>query len=308
VLIQYKKDYSNAIDGLDARKMTNTSENLAIKSGGKDLVVERRTSILETDTIFYKLTTVKVQKYRYEYIANDLREFGVEGFIEDTYLNTKTALNMEGKTTVDFSIENIPGSYANDRFRIVFKAVPGPKPMTFVSVKATQQADDIAVDWKVENETNVKEYEVEKSLDGTKFVKSATTPALNNGGGSYTFLDKDVMPGWNYYRIKSMDEKGKLSYSETVKVLIEYVAPLITVYPNPIVNGVINVHLVNQPAGNYKLRLLNGLGQTMVAKQITREKGTSIEPLTWNYKLARGNYRIEITKPDGGIKLITVIY
>jgi hypothetical protein len=270
--------------------------------------VERRTSILETDTIFYKLTTVKVQKYRYEYIANDLREFGVEGFIEDTYLNTKTTLNMEGKTTVDFSIENIPGSYANDRFRIVFKAVPGPKPMTFVSVKATQQADDIAVDWKVENETNVKEYEVEKSLDGFLFIKSSTAPALNNGAGSYTFLDKDVMPGWNYYRIKSIDEKGKLSYSETVKVLIEYIAPLITVYPNPIVNGVINVHLVNQPAGNYKLRLLNGLGQTMVAKQITREKGTSIEPLTWNYKLARGNYRIEITKPDGGIKLITVIY
>ncbi len=101
-----------------------------------------RSNILETDTIFYKLTTVKVQKYRYEYIASNLTEFGVEGFIKDIYLGTKTSLNMDGTTTVDFTIENKPGSYAADRFRIVFKAAAGPLPVTFVSLKAVQQKDD----------------------------------------------------------------------------------------------------------------------------------------------------------------------
>src|SRR5690606_27208814 len=113
--------------------------------------------------------------------------------------------------------------------------------------------DDIAVDWKVENETNMKGYEVEKSLDGVRFIRTSLVPAGNSGAGAYTWLDKDVTPGWNYYRIKSIDENGKVSYSEVAKVLVEMIAPKITVYPNPNVNGVINVHLVNQPAGNYKL-------------------------------------------------------
>jgi hypothetical protein len=307
-LIQYDASYSNGLDVLDARKMTNTSENLGIISNGQTLAVERRASIMDTDTIFYKISGMRVQPYKFEFIASDLSAFGVEGIIEDNYLKTKMPLSMEGTTEYNFTIENTPSSFASDRFRIVFKAAAGPLPVTFMAVKAIQQKDDIAVDWKVENETQMKEYEVEKSLDGNQFMKSAAVPALNNGAGSYNWLDKEVTTGWNYYRIKSIGQDGKQSYSQVVKVMIEKVTPLITVYPNPIVNGVINVHLVNQPAGTYKLRLLNALGQTMVAKQVTREKGTSIEPLTWDYKLARGNYRIEITKPDGGVKLITVVY
>lgn len=307
-LIQYDATYSNTVDGLDARKMTNTSENLGLRSGGKLLVVERRGPIVDIDTVFYQISGMRVQPYKFEFLATDLGEFGVEGVIEDNYLGIKTSLNMEGKTEYSFTIENKPGSYASDRFRIVFKAAAGPLPVTFVSLKAAQQGDDIAVDWKVENETNMKDYEVEKSLDGVRFVRTSLVPAGNDGAGAYTWLDKDVTPGWNYYRIKSLDENGKVSYSEVAKVLVEMIAPMITVYPNPIVNGVINVHLVNQPAGNYKLRLLNAQGQVMVNKLITRDKGTSIEPLTWDYKLARGNYRIEVTKPDGGVKVITVIY
>ena len=58
-LIQYNKDYSNAIDEMDARKMINSSENLSIKSGGKYLVIERRQPIVQSDTIFYNLTGVE---------------------------------------------------------------------------------------------------------------------------------------------------------------------------------------------------------------------------------------------------------
>ena len=82
-LIQYKDDYSSNIDGLDVNKMTNTSENLAIKSGGKLLSIERRHTISQSDTIFLNLTGEKVQAYRFEFIAGNLNT-GAQGYLEDS--------------------------------------------------------------------------------------------------------------------------------------------------------------------------------------------------------------------------------
>ena len=64
-----------------------------------------------------------------------LGQQGLTGFLEDTYLHTSTPLNLNGSTIADFNIVNIPGSYAPDRFRIVFRQM-SVLPVTFTSVKA----------------------------------------------------------------------------------------------------------------------------------------------------------------------------
>jgi hypothetical protein len=194
-----------------------------------------------------------------------------------------------------------------DRFRIVFKTAVA-LPVTFVSVTAHDKNGDVAVEWKVENESAIKEYQVEKSTDGARFVQAATTAAANTGAASYSWLDQKATPGYNYYRIRSIDLNGKVNYSEVVKVLIEVITPEIKIYPNPIRDGVINLHLINQPAGTYYIRLLNPLGQTIVAKQVTRAQGSTIEHIQWNYNLAHGTYQLQVTKPNGELKVINVIY
>ena len=74
------------------RKFLNSSENLSIVSHGNNLIIERRQALGQQDTVFYSLTGVKVQKYRFEFIANNLSANGLEGFVEDTYLkNAHTA-------------------------------------------------------------------------------------------------------------------------------------------------------------------------------------------------------------------------
>ena len=105
-----------------------------------------------------------------------------------------------------------------------------------------------------------------------------------------------------------IDENSKIEWSSIVKVFIQREPSKITIYPNPITNGVVNVHLINQPSGNYKIRLLNQVGQVIVNKIVTHGLGNSIHPIDWDYKLARGMYQIEVTKPDGGVNLIKVVY
>ena len=96
VLSDYGESYNNSVDDMDAIKATNASENLSIKTANTLLVVERRHSIVKQDTIFLNLANVKVQKYRFEFAADQLGQQGQTGFLEDSYLQTSTPLTLTG--------------------------------------------------------------------------------------------------------------------------------------------------------------------------------------------------------------------
>ena len=308
-LIQYNDSYSNSIDEMDARKMTNTAENLSIKVEGILLAIERRHTITRQDTIFLNLTGVRVQPYQFQLNAANFSTGDLEGFLEDNYLHTRTPVNLSGSTVVNFNVENVAGSYAPDRFRIVF-APAVVLPVTFTSVKAYRQDKNINVEWRVENEMNMKQYEVEKSTNGTQFTTLVVKAATANGGRSAIYVTTDVNPveGYNYYRVKSVDINGKTAYTNVVKVLIGSIKHDITISPNPIRDGMIHLQFMNQPEGKYSIRLLNKLGQVIVSRQISHAEGSSTELIKWDYNLAHGMYQLEVTRPDGSIKDINVMY
>ena len=70
VLTIFGDTYSNEVDGMDARKLANAGENLCISKAGKLLVIERKHTITQQDTIFLNLSGVKAQQYRFEFIAD----------------------------------------------------------------------------------------------------------------------------------------------------------------------------------------------------------------------------------------------
>ena len=309
-LVNYDDSYSNAVDNLDAIKSTNTSENLSIKNGSKLLVIERRHTIVQSDTLLFNLTNVKAQHYRFELIADRLSRPGLAGFLQDNYFHTSTPLNMNGSTMVDFNIVNIPGSYAANRFQVVFNQSFGTLPVTFTSVKAYKKDKNISVEWKVDNENNIKQYEVEKSADGANFTKIAVTTPTGNGGNSaaYAVVDGNPFKGYNYYRIKSVSINGAISYTNIVKVSLDDNTPQITVYPNPVINRTINLQLNNLPDGSYDIRLLNKVGQGLLSKQIHHLQGNSIEPIQLDKYTPHGIYQLEVSSPDQPSKTIEVIY
>ena len=305
LLINYDNNYSNDVDDMDGIKIINSSENLSIRKGAKLLVVERRHTINSQDTIFLNLTNVKVQKYRFEISAEELGQPGVTAFLEDNYLHTSTQVNLSGSTTVEFNIVNIPGSYAADRFRIVFTP-PVVLPLTFTSLKACQKSKDIAVEWTVENESNMKQYEVEKSVDGNHYNMVNTVAANNAAANNYSWLDKNPSQGNNYYRIRSTGLNGQIEYSKVVKVNIGSLKRAITVYPNPVRNNLINLMLSDEPEGVYGIKLMTKTGQVILFRQIQHATGTNSEQVAPNKYLARGIYQLEVTKPDGTKTNITI--
>jgi len=121
VLNEFSRMLSGNIDELDVVKISNSSENLAVSTLGSDLAVERRAEIMQYDTIFYKLKQLKQQPYLFEFVARNLYRPGLQGFVEDLFLGTRTALSLSDTTRIYFTVNNNPGSYAANRFRIVFR-------------------------------------------------------------------------------------------------------------------------------------------------------------------------------------------
>ena len=308
VLDQFDDSYSNAIDRLDARKMPNTGENLSIKTAGTLLVIERKHTVVQDDTIHLNLTNERVQQYRYHFEAQNMSTTA-QGFVIDKYKQTSTPLNLGGTTDYDFSVENIAGSYAPDRFMIVFSPLK-VLPVTFTSIKAYRQDKNIEVEWRVSNESNIKEYQAEKSVNGIDFTTLSVVKPTNNNGGSAVYVQPDTKPvtGDNYYRIRSIDMNGAISYTTIVKVTIADSRQDINIYPNPITDGQIHLQFLNEPVGKYGLRLLNSLGQVILSKQVTHADGTTTDLIRWNFNLAHGMYKLEVTQPDGTIKVINVLY
>jgi hypothetical protein len=97
------------------------------------------------------------------------------------------------------------------------------------SLNSSKQA---VINFKV-NETNVANYQIEKSNDGRVFYSIANISSKGNGENTYQFTEPTVIDGIKYYRIKQIDADGRYSYSTIIR-LSNDVKGSINIYPNPV--------------------------------------------------------------------------
>ena len=303
VLADFDPAYANELDNNDIHKMTNIGEGLSWKTANKMIVIDRRAEPADNDSLHLDLTKTRVQNYQFEVDMTNMDAPGREAFLVDKYLNITTPLDMLGTTKVNFSVQNVAGSYAPNRFVVVFKQ-KAVAPVTITSVTANRNSDHtVTVEWKVENEVNVVGYEVERSSDATSFNSILTQAPNNNTGGrtAYQDLDRGVIAGDLYYRIKANSGGGLIQYSSVVKVSALTLPASISVYPNPVVGRKVNVQFVSQPAGNYKVQLLTATGQLIYNKQVKITSFLQSENISLPVRVTGGNYQLSVTHPDGKV-------
>ena len=308
ILAQFDNGFNKGVDMQDALKFGNVKEMLALQRDNRNLSVEMRPLPGNDDTLFLRLTKTTQRAYRFEFDPAGLDPL-LTAFLEDSYTNKKTVLSLAAKSMHDFVINSDPNSSVANRFRIVFKQITAPLPVTYTRVNAYQEAQDIAVNWTVENEININKYEVEKSLDGGNFTSVSSIGAIgaNRSTTDYKWLDKNPVNGNNYYRIRSVSADDKYEYSKTVVVKIAKSNGGIRIYPNPVTDGIIGAEFKNMEAGIYRTRLLNAVGQTVLVKQVNHVAGTSMEYIRPDYKMVPGIYQLEVTAPDNSVVAIKVI-
>jgi hypothetical protein len=292
---EFNDAFSSGIDRDDAVKFGNTNENLSIVSNAISLAAERRPALSLNDTVFLKLAATTKRAYQFIFNAAHLQQPNMMGYLVDGYLGTSNIISLDGTTAVNFSIDAAAASAAPTRFKIVFKPAV-VLPVTFTTVKAYQQNENIDVEWTVENELNILKYDVEKSTDGTTFTSVSTTAVNgnNNPANAYKWIDTKAVSGNNFYRVKWYDLNGTAKYSQQVNVIIERKIIPFTVHPNPVLGSIIHLQFANQPAGKYKFRLINSSGQLIWSTELFVSAGSTTQELKTGSYLPSGQYTLQI--------------
>jgi hypothetical protein len=156
-----------------------------------------------------------------------------------------------------------------------------PLPVELLSFSAEKTADEkVRVNWQTASEFNNNYFEVQRSIDGSKFKDIGTLIGAGNSTMilNYEFYDEHPFYGTNYYRLKQVDYDGKFSCSaiEVVKII----KTGISIYPDP--DG--NTILVSA-CGQSKLKIFNTLGSLLMELPISN--GTEIIDL---FSLSTGIY------------------
>jgi hypothetical protein len=307
--LEFNNQFSDKVDKEDALKLTNINENFNLIRDGKKLSVERRTLINKKDTIFFQLSRTTPRNYQFTFSPKNL-DSNLVAILEDAYLVKRYPFNFSRLYTYPFSINSDSLSFLSNRFRIVFNT----KQLIHYDwgdpfLKAYRINNQILVEWIFANNIGYGKYDIEKSNDSIHFnrVYTFVNKEVNKINNWYSWIDNSPFNGNNFYRIRTVDNIGAFKYSEVVKVEEDKSASGIFLQFNPTITRTINLYFKNLPAGWYKVRLINSIGQTIFNKAINHTAGSSTEKVAPGLKLIPGIYQLEITYPNKEVKFIKII-
>lgn len=171
-------------------------------------------------------------------------------------------------------------------------------PVKWLNFTAVRQVNDAQVSWTVDNDQDNEKYVIERSLDGSNF-NPVTEVFKRAGTGSkqYSFLDRNITSLGSkiiYYRIKNIEINNKFSYTETKNIRLD-VKGETALFPNPAKDGfTLNVPYLNPDQKRIQLHLVNGLGQIMERKDITRAAATNYYYSVQSPSISSGEYLLKI--------------
>ncbi len=217
---------------------------------------------------------------------------------EGLQLNTQTGIISGipltwGFFSVNISAENIAGT-TNMNLTINIDSTPA---VQFAGITAYRSGGSrVSIDWTVNKEIAIAQYEVQRSTDSTHFITLNTiTEVGNNNTDGVRYHSDDLLPlaGGIYYRIKATSNNpyDREYFSEIVKVNKSNEA---YAYPNPTHGNNIYIPF---PAGTstiYFLRITDMQGKTVLKKSISIPAEGVIYNLQLPSYLSNGIYQIEI--------------
>jgi hypothetical protein len=152
---------------------------------------------------------------------------------------------------------------------------------------ATNSGGQVLLNWKTVAETNNKEFEIHRSMDGTSWQTIGTVPGNTNSITEikYSYTDKTPSTGKNYYRLLQKDLNGHSWYSGILTV---------DIFNNRL------FRLLNEPApGKYQLEVQSNQAAEISVLDISGKK-------LWSLKAAKGMHQIDLSAYPAGMYLLRI--
>ncbi|MCX6208534.1 MAG: M43 family zinc metalloprotease [Bacteroidetes bacterium] len=183
-------------------------------------------------------------------------------------------------------------------------------PLKLLSFAVQQNTRNITCKWETKKEDGVKNYEIERSIDGKNFEKIGVVNAIGNSNNSafYQFSDDNAYKQNTnnlYYRLKMNDNNGKYTYSNIVALKIGE-KQAVNLYPNP-AKEFVNIQITSSAntATNNTIQIIDYLGRVIMDKKVIVATGTQSFEINTS-TLPKANYMVLI-KNESEIKAFKFI-
>ncbi len=181
---------------------------------------------------------------------------------------------------------------------IIPSARAGVLPIKLLSFTGSKVDNDNELKWATSQEINLKHFELEHSVDGNNFATIGIAAAKGNTNSisDYAYTHKGVTAGKHYYRLKSVDNEGKIIYSSIVVLSRSgsSSSEISAVSPNPFkIKLAVNYESDNNSA--ISIRIVNTEGKTMRVEKAKVIKGSNTLYIDNLNGLPAGSYILIIT-------------
>ncbi len=136
-------------------------------------------------------------------------------------------------------------------------------PVRLESFVGSRDFSAVKLIWNTSRETNLSNYQIQKSDDGSSFRTLGSVPATK--ASVYTYADNKVSQENIFYRLKMIDIDGTFSFSSVIHVKAGSINGIQT-YPNPVESS-LQVHHT-KAGNNTHLQIANPQGRILQNMQV----------------------------------------
>ena len=194
-------------------------------------------------------------------------------------LNGPSGVTINAGETLSIRLYWACGSTSVPRFAFLKNVsikgvVLNATPCKLILFKGNRSNKKVKLIWQTTNEINLNHFEIEKSTDGLNFVEIGETASRNNlNFNEYTFEDNLFETRTVYYRLKMLDDNGKMSYSQIISIREEN-ANRLNIHPNPVSSNFVVGH--EKAFKGNTLVIVNNLGEIVLVKNAAEGSESTI--------------------------------
>ncbi|MDF7812164.1 T9SS type A sorting domain-containing protein [Hymenobacter sp. YC55] len=165
-----------------------------------------------------------------------------------------------------------------------------PLPVALKSFSAAASAKGTQLHWATASEKNNAAFEVQRGSTAEQFqtIGRVSGQGTTSQGHTYSWIDKQPLPGLSYYRLRQLDYDGTESFSPVV-VVQQSTELAASFFPNPS-SGLVTLAPV---LGEVQYRVINTLGQTVLTGRSSGGSTVDVQ------SLRAGSYFLELQSANG---------
>jgi uncharacterized protein (DUF1501 family) len=169
-------------------------------------------------------------------------------------------------------------------------------PVKLLSFTGNWIDSKVTLQWQVDQESGIDHYEVQRSDDGTNFVKIGSVTAVNASTRyGYTFIDQFLSKSFYYYRLKIVQSSAATSFSAVLLLKASQSTGIaVKIFPNPVTDA-FTVSFDNKISGPVSVRIMD-----LTGKEIWKQETEMSDTYNLNFSFAN-------KKPVTGIYMLKLL-